>query len=75
MSDAIDKLKSPPPAMMVPGCTTCRHSRMMHSTLYCFAIGGVFASQAYELRCKGNMWEPPPPAIPALVRFKRWLVG
>ena len=77
MSDIVDKLKSPPPPMMVPGCTTCRHlgHRPYSDYLYCDALGGLYADRAYENRCKGNLWEPHPPPVPVLVRFKRWLIG
>lgn len=83
-NDIIDQLKQPPPPMMVPGCTTCRHlykqTGMEKYTSHwsCSAVGGDYATTAYKYQCKGAMWEPhppPPPFVPVLVRLKRWLVG
>lgn len=76
MSDALDKLKSPPPPMMVPGCSTCRHRRGRDVCFWrCGAIGGHYTVHVYHTRCNGDMWEPLPPPVPALIRLKRWLIG
>ena len=81
MTDAIDKLKQPPPPMMVPGCSTCRHLQRdgsLSRDAYwwrCGVVGGHYTRDIYHTRCKGDLWEPKPPPVPVLVRFKRWLVG
>jgi hypothetical protein len=75
MTDAIDRLKSDPPPMLVPCCTTCRHFKRREYRSDCDAVGGQYATIAYRYDCKGVLWEPVPPPVPLLVRIKRWLVG
>ena len=83
MTSAIDKLKEPPPPMMVPGCSTCRHlqnKEKANASLYwnCGAQGGRPTAPAYGDawgKCQGTYWEPMPPHVPVLVRFKQWLIG
>ncbi len=79
MNDIIDKLKSPPPPVMVPGCSTCRHLWGKHIVtpgyLRCLAFGGNDAREVYIKLCNGDRWEPKPSPVPVFTRLKRWLVG
>ena len=69
----VDKLKSTPPPMMVPACTTCRHFLYRNYGLSrCLGCGGNLADQAFAYQCRGDMREP---RVPVLVRLKRWLIG
>lgn len=40
----------------------------------CGALAGHYTSSAWR-HCRGDRWEPNPPPVPILVRFKRWLIG
>jgi hypothetical protein len=78
MNKIIDKLKSGQPSLTVPGCDTCRHLEDKYrgaSWWRCGALGGIYADAAWFRVCKGERWEPAPPHVPVLVRFKRWLIG
>ena len=73
--DEIGKLKTLPPLQQV-GCGTCLFYREDPTFSKCAATGGNWADRAWEHQCKrGALWQPKPPPIPVLIRFKRWLVG
>jgi hypothetical protein len=78
MNSIIDKLKSGEPPLAVPSCASCRHLTDTYGSAgywRCGALGGIYADWAYHRSCKGAHWEPRPPPVPILVRFKRWLIG
>jgi hypothetical protein len=61
-------------------CNTCRHRpRIFASLAICKATGGyVDFERAYDQKAcgpSGRLWEPMPPPVPVLTRFKRWLIG
>ena len=80
-SAEVEKLKQLPP-LDQHVCATCRFLvRSREGTLFnkCEALS-CYAGTAFR-ECKGNYWQavppkpPPSPKLPALVRFKRWLIG
>ncbi len=74
--DEITKLKNLPPLAQV-GCGTCRFyvpHRIL--TLAGCEATSSYADGSWRNQCKGGqLWQPKPPPIPILIRFKRWLVG
>jgi hypothetical protein len=78
MIDQVEKLKQLPP-LIQQVCGSCRYYRRYRgykdSPLWneCQAFSEL-AKFAWP-RCRGHYWEPIPPPVPVLVRFKRWLVG
>jgi hypothetical protein len=61
------------------GCGNClfyEEDRSNASWSKCRAIPGEYARDARRKECDhGRLWEPMPPPVPVLVRFKRWLIG
>ena len=76
MSEAVDKLKSLPP-LTQQVCGSCVFFDYKNSAYFsiCRATSNL-AVDSWERQCKrGQLWQPKPPFVPVLVRFKRWLVG